>query len=507
MIDQLQARLQDNTALRQLALAGLAVVVGAAGGLAIVSANPIVPFVALAALVMLPWLVTRPMADMLLIVGTIALLPFAVLPVRLAVFTPTLLEMAFILLYVAWLFRLLLNTGEGLQRTPLDGWLLVFLGWTLFAFVLGLARDARSDVMHNYLKMILAIGIFFAAVNVIRTSQQVATVMRALIIFGAIAAALGVALWRLPDSLTASLLTRLSVIGYPTDRVVRYVEDNPALGERAVGTQVDPNSFGGLLVIIAVLTGVQILARRPLLPRWLLGGVVLVEVAAIVLTQSRSALLGLLAAGVLVATMRYRRLWAWGLAGAILIGVLGVGSGYFARLAAGLRFEDQASLMRLAEYRNALDIIGRYPAFGVGFGTAGELDLTTGVSSVYLTIAERTGLIGLALFLIVIAIYFANTLPAIVASHKRAPPLQGEKSEVRSQKSDMDGDAWSVLDSALLGGTAAVFGVLVVSIVDHYYFNIEFPHMAALLWLTMAISLVSRRLLLQGRENEQVANA
>ena len=27
-------------------------------------------------------------------------------------------------------------------------------------------------------------------------------------------------------------------------------------------------------------------------------------------------------------------------------------------------------------------------------------------------------------------------------------------------------------------------GALLVGLVDHYYFNIEFPHMAALLWLT-----------------------
>ena len=62
-------RLQDNTLFRQIALTLFAVGLGVAGGLAIVSGNPIVPFVALAALVALPWLITRPYADILLVVA------------------------------------------------------------------------------------------------------------------------------------------------------------------------------------------------------------------------------------------------------------------------------------------------------------------------------------------------------------------------------------------------------------------------------------------------------
>jgi hypothetical protein len=264
--------------------------------------------------------------------------------------------------------------------------------------------------------------------------------------------------------------------------VIRYVEDNPALGERAVGTQVDPNSFGGLLVVIAVLTGVALLAGRPVLPRWLLGGLFLVDMAALVLTNSRSALVGVLAAGALVATLRYRRLWVWGVAGTLAIALLGLGSGYFARLASGLRFEDQASLMRLAEYRNAIDIIGRYPAFGVGFGTAGELDLTTGVSSIYLTVAERAGLLGLALFLVAVFVLLVAALPAVRRSAARS-----------GDPHDRD---WPSLDTALLGGTTALFGTLAVGLVDHYYFNIEFPHMAALFWLVAGTVMAARALVL-----------
>ena len=478
---QLQTRLEDNALLRQAALALLAVGVGTAGGLAIVMGNPLVPFVALAALVALPWLVTRPMASLLLVVATVTLLPFAVVPVR-VVFTPTLLEIGLLFLYVAWALRALLNPGAGLARTPLDAWLLLLLGSTFFSFALGLGRDSSPDVVHNYAKLLLAVGAFFAVVNVVRTRDHLAFAMRALLLSGAAVASLGALLWLLPDSTATSILTRLNVIGYPTDRVVRYIEDNPALGERAVGTQVDPNSFGGLLVVIAALTGVQLLARKPLLPRWLLAGMLVVDLGALVMTQSRTTFLAVVAVGLFVAALRYRKLLVWGLVLGAIVLALGLGRGYFDRIVAGLLFQDQANQMRLAEYQNALDIIGRYPVFGVGFGTAGELDLTTGASSVYLTVGERAGLLGLLLFLIVLFAFFATLLPAVVISGRRAPP-PGDESEA----------AWSLLDSTLLGCTSAVLGVAIVGLADHYYFNIEFPHMAALLWIMVGLGMVAVR--------------
>ena len=361
---QIQARLEDSAALRQLGLALLAVGIGIVGGLAVAVGNPVVPFVAVAAFLALPWLVTRPTADLMLVIGTLMLLPYATLPVRIAILTPTMLEIGLVLLYVSWGLRMLLNRDERVARTAVDGWLALLLGCTLFAFVLGLGRDSSPLIIHNYFKFVLAIGLFFSVNNLVRRTGQLALAMRAIMILGAAASLLGATLWLMPDALATSILSRLSIIGYPTDRVVRYIEDNPALGERAVGTQVDPNSFGGLLVVIVVITAVQLLSRKPLLPRWLLGAMLMVNVAALVMTQSRTTFLGVVAAGLFVAIARYRKLLGWGLVIAAVVALSGLGGSYFARLGSGLAFEDQANQMRLAEYRNAVDIIGRYPAFG-----------------------------------------------------------------------------------------------------------------------------------------------
>ena len=84
----------------------------------------------------------------------------------------------------------------------------------------------------------------------------------------------------------------------------------------------------------------------------------------------------------------------------------------------------------------------------------------------------------------------ASTIPAIPRSLRRAAHWVGDIAE------------WSALDVALLGGTASILGALLVGLVDHFYFNIEFPHMAALFWLTVALTMSARRLLSEGIESE-----
>ncbi len=44
--------------------------------------------------------------------------------------------------------------------------------------------------------------------------------------------------------------------------------------------------------------------------------------------------------------------------------------------------------------------------------------------------------------------------------------------------------------AALLGLQAAVAAALAVGLLDHYFFNIEFSHMVALLWGTVGLALV-----------------
>ncbi|MCU0494180.1 MAG: O-antigen ligase family protein [Chloroflexaceae bacterium] len=399
---------------------------------------------------------------LLSVFAIITLLPFATLPFR-AVITPNFLTLAGGALLGVWVLRLLARSDSyRLRLTSLGLPILGFLGFSFFALYLGARGLPDTTTLHNYVKFVLGVLLFFSVVNVVTTRAHGRFAMRALLWCGGAAGLLGLLLLALPDDTALRLLTSLGRIGYPTEgRVLRFVEDDTAGLERAIGTSVDPNSFGGMLALVGAIAAAQLFAARPMLPRWQLVGIVGVMMLTLLLTFSRAALFGVIIAVVFLATVRYRKLWWAMLAAALLAAVLlfglGIGDQFVDRVVSGVQFEDQAQQMRLAEFQNAINIIQRYPWFGIGFGQAPDLDLTAGVSSIYLAIAQRIGLTGLAIFLAIVAAWFVITLRAL-------PRLDEERA------------SW------LLGAQAGIVAALAVGLADHYFFNIEFSHMVALFW-------------------------
>ena len=72
-----------------------------------------------------------------------------------------------------------------------------------------------------------------------------------------------------PVSWPCGRFVRLGPLGYPTDStVLRYLPDTDRL--RAIGTAIDPNVLGALLMIVGIIALTQLLASEPVLPRrWL----------------------------------------------------------------------------------------------------------------------------------------------------------------------------------------------------------------------------------------------
>ena len=208
-----------------------------------------------------------------------------------------------------------------------------------------------------------------------------------------------------------------------------------------------------------VLAGSQVIARNRVVPRWLTLPTAALTGAAMLFTQSRGAWVGAAAGLAIVAILRYRRLLIPMALGAAAIPILGIGSHFIDRFAQAVRLEDPATKLRLSEYQNALEIIRQHPFFGVGFGQAPSVELQTGVSSIYLTIAEQTGLLGVALFVLAVG-------SILLAGFRYW----------RARRDTPEGD----LSLTLL---AALGSALTVGLVDHYFFNITFPHMAALFWM------------------------
>lgn len=458
-----------------------AIMLGVAAGAAVSLGPAWAGFVALAALAAAVALLRSAFLGIAGSLLVITLLPFGALPFKVAI-TPTFLELMLIGVLSITVLRLLAVPEYDVRLTALGGPVLLFLGCTIFSLVIGANGLPDNLTLHNYVKFVLAVLLFFAVLNVVRTRDQMRWALRALVGGGAAAALIGIGLWLLNDQTALALLVSLGRIGYPTTgRVLRYVMDDPSGVERAIGTSVDPNSFGGMLAPIAAIAVTQILSGRSILPQAVLVVTAGVMAICIFLTQSRGALGGLVVAVIFLAIFQERRLWyvlgAAAIAAAVAYLVFGIGGQFVGRVTEGVQFQDQANQMRLAEYNNAIAIIRRYPVFGVGFGAGPELGLVTGVSSIYLAMAERIGLVGLAIFLLIMAIFAVRMFRAL-------PALDEERR------------GWAI------GVEAAVLAALAVGLLDHYYFNIEFSHMVALFWsmvgFGMAIPQLSERSDLRG---------
>lgn len=391
------------------------------------------------------------------VIAVVCLLPYAALPVHAAV-TPTLLELALLTTYALVGLVLLLDRRERLRTGgPVALWLLL-LGVTAFAFLLGVGRGYTTQTAHDYAKFVLALGMFWLTLQLVRTAADAERVLRLLLAGITAAATVALALYAGGPGVTLRALARLVPYGYPAGRIVRYIEDDPARPMRAVGTSVDPNSFGGLLMVGFVLAVGQLLARRRGVPLWLAGGATALCGAALLLTYSRGAWVGaFVGAGLIVLVRRPRWVVPLGLLGVAGL-ALGIGGGFVHRLWLGFTLQDPATKLRLAEYHNAWAIVRQHPWFGVGFGSAGSINLQTGVSSTYFTIAERAGVLGLLAFLGAVGVIGWRAARAFLA-HR-----DGARAEL------------------LLSGGAAFAAALTTGLVDHYFFNPQFPHMAALLW-------------------------
>jgi O-antigen ligase len=303
-------------------------------------------------------------------------------------------------------------------------------------------------------------------------------VARIILLGGTAAALLGIGFYFLPTATANRLLTALAVFGYPAGDVLRYIEDDPANAQRAIGTAVDPNFLGGVLATIGGLLALQVLSRKPLLGSRLASLVAFaVVLGCLVLTFSRGAMVGLAVGVGLVAVLRYRRLLLVMAAAGIVILILPATRDYVLHFVQGVQGQDLATQMRFGEYKDALILIQRYPALGVGFSGAPEIDIYLGVSSAYLLIAEQMGLIGLAVFLGCMAIVFAWSFK--------------QRRWIYAAAESADGQSRLAL---WLGAHAGLVAALVVGVVDHYFFELSFQPAGSLFWIFVGLCLAASRL-------------
>lgn len=397
------------------------------------------------------------------LVAVACLLPFASLPFKIG-FTPTFLDLVFGALYIVWAMRLITRRQDDFVLTPLGIPVLTLVALALFSFVLGLSHSRpTSNDLRTFAEVLMGIGMFFLAVNCVRDEVLLRQITAVMILMGAAAATLGVLLYVIPQPWTVRLLSPLGRLGYPVGSgALRFINDDPSRPMRAIGTSVDPNILGALLVIMLAVTATQVFARRPVLPQWAVVLAAGTMGVCTVLTYSRASLFGAALAVGVVGVLRYRRLLVLlAIAGALLL-LLPQTQAYISHFVQGIRIEDRSTQMRMGEYEDTFRLIQRYPWIGVGFVGTPDIDLYVAVASLYLAIAAQMGLVGLLAFLVVMLVFFVHTWRAWRTLTPR-----------------------NTLEPLLLGYGAAVLGSLASGLLDHTL--LTYPHAVALLWLTLGL--------------------
>jgi O-antigen ligase len=457
-----------------LALALTAILLGAVLGFA----GPLITVGGLAALAVGLWSLTSLEVGLWGVIAVITLLPFGALPFK-VVFTPTFLDLALLSVVLVYVFQWMTGRRRRLTLTPAHPVIAAFLALAVFSFVAGLPNGPlTSNLLRQFAELLLSLIFTFIVVDYLDDREKLERTVRIILICGVAAAALGILLYYLPESLSTRALSALRVFGYPDGDVLRYVENNPENPQRAISTSADPNVLGGLLAMIGGLLAPQLLAPAEKSVfgargwAYLAFGIVFV---CLLLTFSRGAMAALAVALLGLVLVRYRRLlWIVLLAALVLalgVAFVPVARDYVAHFAEGLQGQDLATQMRFGEYKDALILINRYPWLGVGFAGTPEIDTYLGVSSAYLIMTEEMGIVGLGVFCLALLTVFGwgYLQRRRVWGDEKLAPL------------------W-------LGAHAGLAAALTVGLVDHYFFKLDFQPAGTIFWIFVGLCLAATRL-------------
>jgi len=451
----------------------LAAVVGLAGGWLVTVVGAVIIAALVLALAGALWALGNIEIGYAALVAVIALLPFGAVPVPFSP-KPTFLDLATLLLFGVWAVQFVTRKQQDFIGGPLGVWVLAFFVFAIGAFVFGLSHAPLDlTTARRFAEILLSILMYFLIVNTVRDEERLKRLTRLLILGGAAAAIIAIVLYALPDTTSQSFLLGLQRVGYYPEggQVLRYINDDPSLPQRATGTAVDPNALGAFLIMAIALAVPQFFSRQRLLSRWIVAPALGLMGLALLLTLSRGAFAATAVAVLALGLLRYPRLL---LVLAVVFAVILVvpwTQGYVARFIEGLQAQDLATQMRLGEYKDALILIQRYPILGVGFSGSPDIDTYIGVSNMYLLIAEEMGLLGLAAYTAIVAALY-------IAAGKVYRSLRTA----------------GALEPIWWGLHAAILGALVGGLVDHYFFNLDFHPSVAFFWLYLGLAAAATRL-------------
>ncbi len=333
---------------------------------------------------------------------------------------------------------------ERLRHSPLNVYALALLALVIFVAASTVWAANRGAAVASTIRLLWWIAV---ALRVACDDVPPRAIALALLSGLLLQAAIGVAQFAVQHHLGLSVLGELPIdLAYPGVSVISA--GGPPL-IRLYGLSGHPNVIGGYAAI-ALLMGVGVLRER----RKLWWGVWLIGLMVVLLTFSRSAVLGLLIGLIVIALARRpnRRgallLFA---SGGLVVAIFAVlfAPLILSRLSGGVATEQVSIDERVGQTALAWQLFSEWPLTGVGAGNFTEYNAPNAVTQVMrvhnvpLLIASELGLPGLALWLLSVA-------AVIVAA-------------VRS------GRETTAVWSSLM--TSALITMLVISLFDYYWWT------------------------------------
>lgn len=280
-------------------------------------------------------------------------------------------RIAVLMLALAWLASLLVDSSVRMRRSGLEAPLLAFLAVVVLGLVAnrGLAAELQTTVIKAVSYILSFLLVFYLIVSVARTRAAIETIVTALVLGGAIVSFLAVI-----ESRTGfNAFDRIQSV-FP---LVRFTgEDTLARGQnfRASGSAEHPIALGALLVMVLPLALYAAFSRRR--PIWWVS-VVLLAVGATA-TVSRTAVAMLLALSVVYLIARPRQaLRLSPLVVPFIVAVHFATPGTLGTLRASFGDEDKSDEGRTSDYATAFEQVELAPFLGSGTGTR----IVTGVEA------------------------------------------------------------------------------------------------------------------------------
>jgi len=322
----------------------------------------------------------------------------------------------------------LLQTGPTVEPTGLARWLKPLLAITVIVYALGLFyTDDRSTGLQNLCFFLIPFGVVFALMTEVEWNTRRLRILLAVVV----GLALACALVAFVEYATRDLLWNQVVIRSNDFHV--YFRVNSLFW--------DPNVFGRYLALAITMVAATLLWMKPGRESILLALISALLWLALMTTFSQSSFVALIAGlGALVA-LRWSLKWVVAGIGALVVAVIlfGTFAGGLIKLDLGALNKQTSGRANLVE--GGFDLFQARPVYGYGPGSfsvafkrevAGPNAPVTESHTEPITVAAEQGLVGLALYLALIASIFAallvgmrKVMPGLGASRGTVDPERG----------------------------------------------------------------------------------